>query len=45
MIIECPESEKDLVSMILKEEMESACELVAPLTADVNVGKTWYETH
>ncbi len=45
LIIECPESEKDKIAKILKEEMENACELVAPLTADVNMGKTWYETH
>ncbi|MBQ7862351.1 MAG: DNA polymerase I [Clostridia bacterium] len=45
LIIECPESERNQIEKILKEEMESACELAAPLTADVNTGKTWFETH
>lgn len=45
LIIECPESEKEKVASILKEEMENACELAAPLTVDVNSGKTWFETH
>ena len=45
LIIECPEGEKQQVEKILKEEMESACSLAAPLTADVNTGKTWFETH
>lgn len=45
LIIECPENEKEQVAKILKEEMENACDLTAPLTADVNSGKTWFETH
>ena len=45
LIIECPENEKVQIEKILKEEMESACELSAPLTADVNTGRTWFETH
>ena len=45
LIIECPEAERDQVEGILKEEMEKACVLAAPLTVDVNTGKTWFETH
>ncbi len=45
LIIECPSEEKEQVEKILKEEMEKACELVVPLTVDVNTGKTWFETH
>ena len=45
LIIECPENEKLQIEKILKEEMESACELKAYLKADVNTGKTWFETH
>ena len=45
LIIECPQEEKERICDILKEEMENACELAAPLTADVNSGKTWFETH
>ena len=45
LIIECPEAEKELAAKILKEEMEKACILSAPLIVDVNIGKTWFETH
>lgn len=45
LIIECPEDEMNKVETILKEEMENACSLEASLIADVNTGKTWFETH
>ena len=45
LIIECPAGEKEQIERILKEEMEKACELAAPLTVDVITGKTWFETH
>ena len=45
LIIECPENEQEQIRNILKEEMENACVLSAPLRADVNVGKNWFETH
>ncbi len=45
LIIECPESEQEKIRQLLRQEMENACDLAAPLTADVNIGKTWYETH
>ena len=28
---------------ILKEEMQNAAKMKVELTADVNIGKTWYE--
>ncbi len=43
LIIEAPESEKDRVSALLKEEMENAVELKVKMLADVNCGKTWYD--
>ncbi len=43
LIVECPENEKERVALILKEEMENACQMKARLLADVNFGKTWYD--
>ena len=30
---------------LLKEEMESCVKLAVPLTADVKIGRTWFDTH
>ncbi|MBR7082138.1 MAG: DNA polymerase I [Oscillospiraceae bacterium] len=43
LIVECPEEEKELISAILKEEMESAASFSVPITADTSFGKSWYE--
>lgn len=43
LIVECAESEKEKVSLIVKEEMENACRMKVKLTADVACGKTWYD--
>ena len=45
LIVECPKEEAELVSKLLKEEMENAVKLAVPLTADVNTGKSWAEAH
>jgi DNA polymerase-1 len=42
LIVECPESEKDTVSEIIRTEMENACEMKVRLLADVNSGTNWY---
>ena len=44
LIIDCPEKEATKVAEILKEEMENAVQLEVPLTVEVGVGKSWYET-
>ncbi len=44
LIVETPEEEIEQVKVLLKEEMEQAAAMAVPLTADVNVGKTWYES-
>ena len=44
LVIDCPESETEEVSKILKEEMENAVKLRVPLTVEVGIGKSWYET-
>ena len=44
LIIDCPVEEEKAVVKILKNEMENAVSLAIPLTVEVGVGKTWYET-
>ena len=43
LIAQCPEGEAERVAAILKREMEGAAKLSVPLTAETNIGRTWYE--
>lgn len=43
LIIEAAEKDAERAAVILKEEMEKAVTLKVALTADVGVGKSWYE--
>lgn len=43
LLVEAPENEREKAQLILKEEMENACEMKVKLTADVSFGKDWYE--
>ncbi len=43
LIVEAPENEADKAALILKEEMENACELKVKLKADISIGKSWYD--
>ena len=43
LILEAPRAEADRVTAILKEEMEQAFPLRAPLVADAAYGADWYE--
>ena len=43
LIIECAEDIRDKVSAIVKEEMENACQMKVKLTADVSIGRNWYD--
>lgn len=45
LIVEVEESQAQKTADILKEEMESCVKLAVPLTADVKIGKTWFDTH
>ena len=44
LVIDCPEKEANEVSKILKTEMENAVDLRVPLTVEVGVGQTWFDT-
>ena len=44
LIVECPESEAEAVSLVLREEMENAASIEVPLVAETRVGKSWYDS-
>ncbi|MBQ2614615.1 MAG: DNA polymerase I [Clostridia bacterium] len=44
LIVEAYTHEVEQVKTVLREEMENACKLAVPLTVDMNVGKSWYDT-
>ena len=43
LIVESPEAEAEQVAKLLREEMESAISLAAPMVAESQIGKTWYD--
>lgn len=43
LLVETPKEKKELVSLIVKEEMENAVSLKVKLEADVHSGNDWYE--
>lgn len=45
LIVEAREDCAEEAAALLKEEMENAVKLAVPMTVDVNIGKTWYDTH
>ena len=45
LLVEAPESEKDIVANILCEEMTKAVDLRVKMDVDVKVGNNWLEAH
>lgn len=45
LIVEVDEELAQKTAEILKEEMENCVKLAVPLTADVKIGRTWFDTH
>ena len=43
LIVEAPEEEAETVRQMIKEIMEGVMPLSVPLTAEVNVGRSWYD--
>jgi DNA polymerase-1 len=43
LMVHAPIEEKDIVSQILKDKMQSAAELKVPLKADICEGFSWYD--
>lgn len=44
LVIDCPKTEAEAVSKLLKTEMENAVHLSVPLTVEVAQGETWFDT-
>lgn len=45
LIVEAEESCAERAAQLLREEMENCVRLEVPLTVDVKIGKTWFDTH
>ena len=45
LVFEVPESEKEIMLKIIKQEMEKALELKVPVTVDIASGKNWDQAH
>lgn len=45
LVLEVPLAELEAVSALVKEKMEAACALDAPLIAEVGVGDNWLQAH
>ncbi len=45
LVVECPATQADAVSEIMRQDMESAASLSVPLTVDIGIGPSWFEAH
>jgi DNA polymerase-1 len=44
-LVDCPESEREIFEEVLREKMRGAYELRVPLKVEVRSGANWYEAH
>jgi DNA polymerase-1 len=45
LLFEVPEKEKEVMSRLVREEMEHAVKLEVPLKVDMGMGSNWAEAH
>ena len=45
LLLDAPQEEIDVVTSLVKEEMEGVIDFSVPLKVDIGVGKTWAEAH
>ncbi len=45
LVFDVPKEEKDVLTKIVKTEMENALQLKVPLVVDIGIGKNWLESH
>ena len=45
LVFDVPKEEKDVLSKIVKIEMENALKLKVPLVVDLETGENWLEAH
>ena len=45
LLFEVPETERDIIMPLVKEEMENVYKLDVPLKVDLGIGKNWAEAH
>jgi len=45
LLVECPSEHAEQVLCILKDEMQSAANMKAPLEVEAKIGNTWFECH
>jgi DNA polymerase-1 len=45
LVLETPENEKEIITNLIKKEMENAVKLNVPATVDLAAGKNWDEAH
>ena len=45
LLFEVPEKEKEVLSRLVREEMEHAVKLEVPLKVDMGMGSNWAEAH
>ncbi len=45
LLFEVPELESEIISTLVKEEMETVITLSVPITVDLGIGKNWMEAH